>query len=110
MGDKISEYVVERREKGKKSWKQVGTTQAETTSIEIKGLKNDTSYDFRVSAKNSVGLSSATILEETAISKKQSIAQSQSQAALATSASTTEVAAKAKSVPGAPRNVQVTAV
>merc|ERR1712223_1528962 len=38
------------------------------------------------------------------------IAQSQSQASLATSASTTEVAAKAKSVPGAPRNVQVTAV
>merc|ERR1712226_398925 len=109
-GDKISEYVVERREKGKKSWKQVGTTQAGTTSIEIKGLKKDTSYDFRVSAKNSVGVSSATILEESAISKKQSIAQSQSQAALATSASSTEVAAKAKSVPGAPRNVQVTAV
>merc|ERR1711899_110253 len=43
-------------------------------------------------------------------SKKQSIAQSQSQASLATSASTTEVAAKAKSAPGAPRNVQVTAV
>ena len=109
-GDKISEYVVERREKGKKSWKQVGLTQAGTTSIEIKGLKKDTSYDFRVSAKNSVGVSSATIIEETATSKKQSIAQSQSQASLATSASTTEVAAKAKSVPGAPRNVQVTAV
>ena len=109
-GDKISEYVVERREKGKKSWKQVGLTQAGTTSIEIKGLKKDTSYDFRVSAKNSVGVSSATIIEETAVSKKQSIAQSQSQASLATSASTTEVAAKAKSVPGAPRNVQVTAV
>merc|ERR1719394_1577808 len=60
--------------------------------------------------KNSVGVSSATIIEETATSKKQSIAQSQSQASLATSASTTEVAAKAKSVPGAPRNVQVTAV
>ena len=109
-GDKISEYVVERREKGKKSWKQVGLTQAGTTSIEIKGLKKDTSYDFRVSAKNSVGVSSATIIEETATSKKQSIAQSQSQASLATSASTTEVAAKAKSAPGAPRNVQVTAV
>ena len=109
-GDRITEYVVERREKGKKSWKQVGLTQAGTTSIEIKGLKKDTSYDFRVSAKNSVGVSSATIIEETATSKKQSIAQSQSQASLATSASTTEVAAKAKSAPGAPRNVQVTAV
>ena len=73
-------------------------------------MKKDTSYDFRVSAKNSVGVSSATIIEETATSKKQSIAQSQSQASLATSASTTEVAAKAKSAPGAPRNVQVTAV
>lgn len=109
-GDKISEYVVERREKGKKSWKQVGTTQAETTSIEIKGLKKETSYDFRVSAKNSVGNSVATIIEETAISKKQSLAQSQSQAALATSASSTEVAAKAKSAPSAPRDVKVTVV
>ena len=109
-GDKISEYVVERREKGKKSWKQVGTTQAETTSIEIKGLKKETSYDFRVSAKNSVGNSVATIIEETATSKKQSLAQSQSQAALATSASSTEVAAKAKSAPSAPRDVKVTVV
>merc|ERR1719450_1476666 len=70
----------------------------------------DCFLDTAVSAKNSVGASSATIIEETAVSKKQSIAQSQSQASLATSASTTEVAAKAKSVPGAPRNVQVTAV
>merc|ERR550539_884600 len=109
-GDKITEFVVERREKGKKSWKQVGTTQAETTSIEIKGLKKDTSYDFRVSAKNSVGVSVATIIEETATSKKQSLAQSQSQAALATSASSTEVAAKVKSAPSAPRDVQVKVV
>ena len=66
-----------------------------------------TDYEFRVSAKNSVGLSAATIIEETATSKKQSIALSQSQAALATSQSSTEIAAKAKSKPGAPRDVQV---
>jgi len=104
-GDKLTQYVVERREKGKKSWKQVGTTQAETTSIEIKGLKTD--YEFRVSAKNSVGLSAATIIEETATSKKQSIAQSQSQVALATSQSSTTIT---KSKPGAPRDVQVKSI
>ena len=35
-GAAITEYVVERREVGKKSWKQVGTTTSNITHLEIK--------------------------------------------------------------------------
>ena len=64
-GASITEYVVERREVGKKSWKQVGTTTSNITHLEIKGLKKNSSYNFRISAKNSVGLSQALKMEET---------------------------------------------
>ena len=97
-GAKIAEYIVERREVGKKSWKQVGTSQAATTSIEIKGLKNNTSYNFRIIAKNSVGQSQPFIIDETFTSKAQAVvAKSQSSTAVA----------KPKGVPSAPRDVQV---
>ncbi len=46
-GSAITEYIVERREVGKKSWKQVGTTASSTTSLEIRGLKKNCSYNFR---------------------------------------------------------------
>ena len=54
-GAAITEYIVERREVGKKSWKQVGSVSASTQSIEIRGLKKNAAYNFRVIAKNSVG-------------------------------------------------------
>lgn len=62
-GSAITDYVVERREVGKKSWKQVGTSSL--CVIEIRGLKKNSAYNFRVFAKNSVGLSDAFIIEET---------------------------------------------
>ena len=89
-GAAISEYVVERREVGKKSWKQVGTTASNVTQLEIKGLKKNSSYNFRISAKNSVGLSQALTMEETVSTKA-------------------KVEAAAKGLPGKP-TVSVTAV
>ena len=62
-GAAITDYVVERREVTKKSWKQVGQTSQ--TWIEIKGLSKDTSYNFRVMARNEIGCSQAFIFEET---------------------------------------------
>ncbi len=62
-GSKVLEYIVERREVGKKSWKQVGTSTL--TSIEIRGLKKNSSYNFRVIARNAVGCSDPFIIEET---------------------------------------------
>ena len=73
-GAKIIEYIVERKEVGKKSWKQVGTSVQ--TTIEIKGLKKDASYNFRVIAKNAVGCSEPFIIEETFTAAKADIPKS----------------------------------
>ena len=79
---------MERREVGKKSWKQVGTTAANKTNLEIKGLKKGCSFNFRISARNSVGASQPFIVEETV---------------------TTKAKVEAKGLPGSP-TVQVTEV
>jgi hypothetical protein len=73
-GAKITEYIVERKEVGKKSWKQVGTSIQ--TTIEIKGLKKDSSYNFRVIAKNAVGCGEPFIIEETFTAAKANIPKS----------------------------------
>lgn len=87
-GSPITEYIVERREVGKKSWKQVGNSTSTSTSLEIKGLKKNSSFNFRISAKNDVGISQPFIVEETV---------------------TTKAEVKAKGLPGSP-SVQVTDV
>lgn len=72
--DQVEEYIVERKEVGKKSWKQVATSSH--TTIEIRGLKKDSSYNFRVIAKNSVGCSEPFIIEETFTAAKADIPKS----------------------------------
>ena len=65
---------MERREVGKKSWKQVGSSSQ--LSIEIVGLKKDSSYNFRVIARNAVGCSEPFIIEETFTAAKAEIKKS----------------------------------
>merc|ERR1711899_722851 len=89
-GSKITEYVVERREVGKKSWKKVGSSSSKNTYLEIRGLKKNCSFNFRISAKNMIGLSKPLVLEETVKGKA-------------------EVKTAARGLPGSP-SVQVTAV
>lgn len=45
-GSALTGYIVERREVGKKSWKQVGSS-GQDTHIEIRGLKKNSAYNFR---------------------------------------------------------------
>ena len=73
-GAKIEEYIVERNEVGKKSWKQVSSSSQLTT--EIVGLKKESSYNFRVMARNIVGCSEAFNIEETFSSAKAEIKKS----------------------------------
>merc|ERR1711976_138007 len=73
-GAKIEEYIVERNEVGKKSWKQVSSSSQLTT--EIVGLKKESSYNFRVMARNVVGCSEAFNIEETFTSAKAEIKKS----------------------------------
>ena len=73
-GAKIEEYIVERKEVGKKSWKQVSSSSQLTT--EIVGLKKESSYNFRVIARNIVGCSEALNIEETFTAAKAEIKKS----------------------------------
>merc|ERR1711902_246728 len=73
-GAKIEEYIVERNEVGKKSWKQVSASSQLTT--EIVGLKKESSYNFRVMARNIVGCSEALNIEETFTAAKAEIKKS----------------------------------
>merc|ERR1719373_217820 len=73
-GAKIEEYIVERKEVGKKSWKQVSSSSQLTT--EILGLKRESSYNFRVIARNIVGCSEALNIEETFTAAKAEIKKS----------------------------------
>jgi hypothetical protein len=49
---------------------QVGTTTAEETAIEVTGLKPNTSYNFRVTARNDIGQSLPYAPEEPIIAGK----------------------------------------
>jgi len=73
-GSKITEYIVERKEVDKKSWKQVG--QSAQTNMEIVGLQKESSYNFRIIAKNAVGCSEKFIIEETFTAAKADIKKS----------------------------------
>lgn len=63
-GSPILEYIVERKEVDKKAWKKVGSTTGEITHIEVTELKHNTSYNFRITARNDIGLSAPFTPEE----------------------------------------------
>jgi len=111
-GAQITEYLVERREVTKKSWKQVGSTSGSTCWIEIKGLKRDTSYNFRVIARNSVGCSQAFIFEETYTAEGkaangESVKMSKSSTNLVQSASQSAIQKKVVELPGRVQGLSV---
>eukprot|EP00088_Acartia_fossae_P004370 TRINITY_DN1186_c0_g1_i1.p1 TRINITY_DN1186_c0_g1~~TRINITY_DN1186_c0_g1_i1.p1 ORF type:complete len:1240 (-),score=512.43 TRINITY_DN1186_c0_g1_i1:1313-4834(-) len=73
-GAKIEEYIVERKEVDKKSWRQIVTSSQ--TSIEVRGLKKEASYNFRIIARNCVGCSEPLVIEETFSASKANIPKS----------------------------------
>lgn len=63
-GSKIIEYVVEYKKVTEKTWKFVGTSDGIETHIFVKKLKRDTSYHFKICARNEVGLSLPLLTED----------------------------------------------
>lgn len=57
-GDKISKYVIEKREMWKSTWSAVTTVEPSITSYCAQNLKEGQEYVFRVMAENNVGKSS----------------------------------------------------
>lgn len=56
-GSDITNYVVEMKESGDIRWKTV-SDKSRDTSCDVTGLREGTSYEFRVIAENKVGQSS----------------------------------------------------
>jgi hypothetical protein len=69
-GSPLTEYLVERREVSKKAWQKVGTTDGKTTHIEALGLKQGTSYNFRMTAQNQLGYGPAFTPEDVIVAGK----------------------------------------
>ncbi|TGZ48419.1 hypothetical protein DBV15_02782 [Temnothorax longispinosus] len=63
-GTPIVEYIVEMKETSKKAWQRIASTKGEITNVTISDLKTDTSYNFRITAKNSVGTGPPYTAEE----------------------------------------------
>lgn len=69
-GSKITGYIIERREEGKKSWMYVGRNDADNLSFSATGLTENMDYYFRVYAENKYGRSDALQSEIPIIPKR----------------------------------------
>lgn len=54
-GSAITEYIVEMKQVSKRAWRTVGSTDGNTSYIHVSELKTDTGYQFKITAKNSIG-------------------------------------------------------
>lgn len=63
-GSKIVEYIVEMKEVESTRWKKIGASKGDNTDIPISNLKKDQAYNFRIYARNEVGMSDAFAPEE----------------------------------------------
>jgi titin len=72
-GSPLTEYLLEMREKkGKNSdWVQVQILSAITTSFRVSKLNEDSSYNFRIKAANSIGYGEPKTLEKSVKPQKQ---------------------------------------
>lgn len=70
-GTKILEYIVEVKESKKKVWKSCGSTNGDTTNINVQSLTKGQGYHFRITARNKLGVSEALQTEEMIVAGKQ---------------------------------------
>lgn len=67
-GSPIIEYIVEIREaKTKKDFKKIGATKGDITNIPVNYLEKDHGYQFRITARNVIGLSEPYSPEDTIV-------------------------------------------
>ncbi|KAK2576957.1 hypothetical protein KPH14_005570, partial [Odynerus spinipes] len=69
-GSPITDYTIEITETSKKAWQKVGNTKSDVLHISVSNLKTDMSYDFRITAKNKIGMGEPYISEEPIVAGK----------------------------------------
>lgn len=63
-GSKILEYIVEIREAEAKEWKKIGASKEDITELPISNLKTSVAYNFKITARNKIGLSEPFMPED----------------------------------------------
>lgn len=56
-GSPILEYIIEMRDQKKGEFKKIGSTKGDITDILVKYLEKDHGYFFKITARNTVGVS-----------------------------------------------------
>lgn len=66
-GSSILEYVIEMKEASSKSFKKIGSTKGNVTDIAVNYLEKDHGYNFRITARNAIGVSEPFLPEDTIV-------------------------------------------
>ncbi|KAK0181094.1 hypothetical protein PV327_003406 [Microctonus hyperodae] len=69
-GSPITDYIVEIKETSKKTWSKIGTTKSDTLHFNVTDLITDVAYEFRITAKNIIGIGSPYLSEEPIVAGK----------------------------------------
>lgn len=68
-GSEIQQYVIEKREAGKRAWQETGTTS--DLDLKVTELTDGQTYMFHVAAQNEVGVGDFAELSKAVIAKSQ---------------------------------------
>lgn len=66
-GSAILEYIVEIKEASTKSFKKLGSTKSSVTDIAVNYLEKDHGYQFKITARNAIGVSEPFLPEDTIV-------------------------------------------
>uniref|UniRef100_A0A1Y1MXQ4 Fibronectin type-III domain-containing protein n=1 Tax=Photinus pyralis TaxID=7054 RepID=A0A1Y1MXQ4_PHOPY len=64
-GSSIIEYIVEMKESNRRVFKKLGATKGAVTNFAVNYLEKDQGYNFKITARNAVGLSEPFLPEDT---------------------------------------------
>ncbi|CAF4929782.1 unnamed protein product, partial [Rotaria sp. Silwood1] len=74
-GAKITGYIIEGKDVNRQSWTQLESVPASETTVDIRQLKEDATYIFRIMSKNIVGLSQSIESESVTLKRPKTVPQ-----------------------------------
>jgi titin len=72
-GAKITAYIIEGKDVNRQSWTQLESVSASETTVDIRQLKDDGTYIFRIMSKNIVGLSTSIDSESVTLKRPNTV-------------------------------------
>jgi len=74
-GAKITAYIIEGKDVNRHAWTQLETVSGNETTVDIRQLKDDATYIFRIMSKNIVGVSEPLDSESVTLKRPKSVPQ-----------------------------------